>query len=128
MDSVAGVGTDPIRSATAKDVLFAVSIAPYTRATIETAEYAHAQGIPIVAITDSAVSPLALMARASILIGTDGPSFFHSITSATAAGEILVALVAGRGGEASTKALTKSEKQLAAFNIHWNPQSVRRNR
>src|SRR6188474_1054459 len=42
LDSVAGTGRDPLRDAGASDVLFAVSIAPYTRSTIETARYAHA--------------------------------------------------------------------------------------
>src|SRR5438552_3932453 len=83
---------DPIRMATTKDVLFAASVEPYTRATIEAAEYAHSQKIPIVAVTDSAVSPLARIARHSVLVSTGGPSFFHSMTPAFVVGEILAAI------------------------------------
>ena len=126
LDSTAGMGMDPIRSATAKDALFAVSVEPYTRATIEVAHYAHARGVPIVAVTDSAVSPLAQIARSSILVSTDSPSFFHAMTPVFAVGEILAALVAGRGGDASLKALRQTEDQLNAFNIHWSPQDGRR--
>jgi DNA-binding MurR/RpiR family transcriptional regulator len=126
LDSSAGMGTDPIRSATDKDVLFAVSVEPYTRATVEVAHYAHAQGIPIVAVTDSAVSPLAQIAQSTILVSTDSPSFFHAMTPAFAVGEILAALVAGRGGNASLEALRRTEDQLNAFNIHWSPQDGRR--
>ena len=126
LDSLAGVGADPIRAATDKDALFAVSVAPYTRATVELARYAHAQGVPIVAVTDSVVSPLAQVAQVAILVSTDGPSFFHAMTPAFAAGEILAALVAGRGGEASLEALRRTEDQLTAFNIHWPPRDGRR--
>jgi DNA-binding MurR/RpiR family transcriptional regulator len=126
LDGLAGVGTDPIRAATSRDVLFAVSVAPYTRATIDMAQYAHSQGIPIVAITDSAVAPLAQVARIAVLVSTDSPSFFHAMTPAFAVGEILAALVAGRGGEGSLEALRRTEEQLTAFNIHWPPQDGRR--
>lgn len=126
LDSLAGVGTDPIRAASEQDVLFAVSVAPYTRATVELAHYAHLRHVPIVAVTDSAVSPLAQIAQAAILVPTGGPSFFHAMTPAFVVGEILAALVAGRGGEASLEALRRTEDQLTAFNIHWTPQDGRR--
>ena len=125
LDAVAGVGADPIRSATAKDVLFAVSVEPYTRATIEAARYAVLSGLPVVALTDSAVSPLARIARRTILVSTEGPSFFHSMTPAFFAGEILAAIVAGRGGEDSLRALRRSETQLQAFRVHWSPKDDR---
>lgn len=121
LDSVAGVGRDPIRAAGPKDVLFAVSIAPYTRATIEAARYAHARGVPIVAVTDSEVSPLAQLAADTIFVSTECPSFFHTMAPAFAAGEILAALVAGRSGTRALDALQRTEQQLTAFNVHWSP-------
>ena len=119
LDSVAGTGRDPIRDAGGNDVLFAVSIAPYTRATIETARYAHAQGVPIVAVTDSEVSPLASLAAETIFVATDCPSFFHTMAPAFVTAEILGALVAGRSGTKALEALRRTEEQLAAFNVHW---------
>lgn len=121
LDSVAGVGRDPIRAAGPKDVLFAVSVAPYTRATIEAARYAHARGVPIVAVTDSEVSPLASLAAETIFVATDCPSFFHTMAPAFVAGEILAALVAGRSGAKALDALKRTEQQLTAFNVHWSP-------
>jgi DNA-binding MurR/RpiR family transcriptional regulator len=125
LDSVAGVGGDPIRAASAKDVLFAVSIAPYTRATIETARYAHARGVPIVAVTDSEVSPLASLAAETIFVATDCPSFFHTMAPAFVTGEILAALIAGRSGKKTLDALQRTEQQLTAFNVHWSPANDR---
>jgi DNA-binding MurR/RpiR family transcriptional regulator len=126
LDAIAGMGTDAIRAATTKDVLLAVSVAPYTRITVDAAQYAHGHGVPIVAITDSAVSPLAQIAQAAVLVATDGPSFFHSMAPAFAVAEILAALVAGRGGERSLEALRRTEDQLTAFSIYWSPRDSRR--
>jgi DNA-binding MurR/RpiR family transcriptional regulator len=125
LDAGAGTGLDPIRAASSKDVLFAASVAPYTRATIETARYAHDRDVPIVAVTDSPVSPLAGMARETIMVPADSPSFFHTIAPALVVGEILAALVAGRGGGASLAAIKRSEAQLTAFGIHWAPPTAR---
>ena len=110
---------DPIRDASSKDVLVAVSSAPYTRVTVETARYARARGVPIVAVTDSEVSPLAAIAAETIYIATDCPSFFHTMAPAFAVGEILAALVAGRSGAKALAALKRTEQQFTAFNVHW---------
>jgi len=126
LDGVAGTGMDAIRMATGRDALFVVSVEPYTRMTIDAAAYAHSRGIPIVAVTDSPLSPLAALARTAIFVPTEGPSFFHTMTPAFVVGEILAALVAGRGGGKSLEALKRTEEQLTAFNIHWSPQSDRR--
>ena len=40
------------------DVLLAISFAPYSAETVEMADYAHAMGLPVVAITDTVLSPL----------------------------------------------------------------------
>ena len=72
----------------------------------------------MVAITDSEVSPLAQLASATILVATDSPSFFHSMTPMLAVTEILAALVAGRSGQKALAALGRTEAQLAQFGVH----------
>ena len=122
LDAAAGTGLDSIRNASAQDALLVASVAPYTRTTIEAARYADSRGVPIVAITDSLVSPLASLARQAIVVSTDGPSFFHAMAPAFVVGEMLAALVAGRGGERSLAAIRQTEDQLTAFGIHWPPR------
>ena len=101
-----------------QDVLLAASVEPYARATIDSARYAAAQGVPVVALTDSEVSPLAQIAVAAILVATESPSFFHTMTPLLAVAEILAALVAGRGGNKALAALEHTEAQLSAFGVH----------
>lgn len=122
LEGIAGVGTDPIFRATDEDVLLVVSVLPYTRMTVEMAEYAASRGVPIVAITDSEVAPLAQIARHVIFVPTESPSFFHSMSPAFVMAEILSALVAGRGSDAVLDHLRKMDEQLAAFNVHLRPR------
>jgi DNA-binding MurR/RpiR family transcriptional regulator len=126
LDGVAGVGTDAIRNASGRDVLFAASVRPYTRAIVTTARYAVARGVPIVVITDSKASPLVPLARHVLLVTTKSPSFFHSMTPAFALAEILATLAAGHAGDEVPAALKHTEEQLASFGVHWTPQADRK--
>ncbi|WP_235911949.1 MurR/RpiR family transcriptional regulator [Mesorhizobium xinjiangense] len=119
----AGTDLDAMRHAGAEDVLFAISAAPYTGATIETARYAARRGVPVLALTDSPVSPLAAIASRSVIVSTDSPSFVHTMTPALAAVEILASLVVARGGAKALEAIAATEEQLAQLNIHlYAPQ------
>lgn len=118
--SAAG-GLDAVRLATPRDVLFVTTVAPYTRQTVETARYAAGRDVPVVALTDSAVSPVALIARHTILVGTESPSFFHTVAPSFVVAEILAALIAGRGGDRALTAIKNSERQLTALGVHMQP-------
>ena len=58
VDNVGSLGPEQAAGAGPVDAMLAVSFAPYTPTTIELCEAAHGRGVPIVAITDSAFSPL----------------------------------------------------------------------
>ncbi len=125
LDDAGGIGLDAIRDAGKSDVVLAASVEPYARATIEGARYAARQGVPVVALTDSEVSPLAQIAVSIISAATESPSFFHSMTPLLAVAEILAALVAGRSGQKALDALTRTEAQLAAFGVHLPRRGTR---
>jgi DNA-binding MurR/RpiR family transcriptional regulator len=124
-DGLGGVGADGLRNAASDDVLLVNTVQPYTGAVVEAVDYARARNLPVVAITDSAVSPVVNRAKHVILVSIDSPSFFHAMAPAFAAAEILASLVAGRGGANALKALKQTEAQLAAFHIHYRKQRER---
>ncbi|MGA7327517.1 MAG: MurR/RpiR family transcriptional regulator [Rhodomicrobium sp.] len=126
LESAGGTGADALAGATPKDVLFAVSVLPYTRATVELAEYAAGQSIPVLAITDSEVAPLARIAENAIIVSTQSPSFLHTMSPAFVAAEMLGALVAGRRGEGALNALRHVEHHLSALKTHLNPRNSKR--
>jgi len=125
LDAIAGVGADQLRDATKEDVLLVASIAPYTKATVEIAQYAASLGVTVIAITDSPVAPLAQLAKSAILVPTESPSFFHTMSPAFVMAEILTALVAGRGGHAALSTVRQMERQLIALDVHLKPRPAR---
>ena len=122
VDGSGGVGVDVLRGIGRGDVLLAISVKPYVGHTVEAAKYARVQGARVVAVTDSEMSPLTRLGDAAILVGTESPSFFHTMAPAFAAVECLAALVAARRGPAALAALEASERQLAAFDTYVLPR------
>jgi DNA-binding MurR/RpiR family transcriptional regulator len=99
---------------------------PYTRLTIELAEYAVEQGITVVAITDSEVAPLAQIAQHTVIVPTESPSFFHAMSPAFAVAEVLGAVIAGRGGDDALATLRHSDAHLTALNTHLKPRNSKK--
>jgi DNA-binding MurR/RpiR family transcriptional regulator len=58
VDNVGSLGIEQTADATPGDALVAISFAPYTPLTVEAALAVAGRGVPVVAITDSAFSPL----------------------------------------------------------------------
>jgi DNA-binding MurR/RpiR family transcriptional regulator len=118
IDGIAATGADALARASSRDVLLVASVLPYTRLTVELAEYAVEQGMAVVAITDSEVAPLAQIAQHAVIVATDSPSFFHAMSPAFVVAEILGAIIAGRGGDDALATLRHTDEHLAALNTH----------
>ncbi|MGE0749466.1 MAG: MurR/RpiR family transcriptional regulator [Variibacter sp.] len=126
LDGAGSTGMDKLASAGPRDALLVVSVAPYTRTTVEAAKQAKKSGLRLVAITDRATAPLASIAHHKILVATTSPSFFDSKTSALAAVEILAMLVTMRRGKRAATAVKARESYLTSINAYW-PSSAREN-
>ena len=122
IDGIAATGADALARATGRDVLLVASVLPYTRMTVELAEYAVERGLRVVAITDSEVAPLAQIAQHSVIVPTDSPSFFHAMSPAFVIAEVLGAIIAGRGGEDALATLRHTDQHLATLNTHLKPR------
>ena len=126
IDGIGATGADALARATNRDILLVASVMPYTRLTVELAEYAVRRGIAVVAITDSEVAPLAQIAQDVIIVPTESPSFFHAMSPAFAVAEVLGAVIAGRGGEEALASLRHSDGHLAALNTHLKPRGSKK--
>jgi DNA-binding MurR/RpiR family transcriptional regulator len=118
LDAPGGTGSDALRDAQKGDALLAISVKPYTRTTVEVTRHAALRGVSVVAVTDSAVSPLARPAHATILVPTESPSFFHTVTPAFAVAETLAALLAAARGEEALTAVREIEEQMRSLSTH----------
>jgi DNA-binding MurR/RpiR family transcriptional regulator len=111
-DQVGDMGPD--------DLLVVTSSASYTRQTVEAVAQARRQGTPVVALTDSALSPIARQAAYTLLFRTDSPSYFHSMVGALALIEALAAAVAVRGGRKVLAHLQARQDRLDSEGAYWD--------
>ena len=105
------------------DTTIVVSFAPYSREARIVARAARAAGSRIIAMTDSAVAPIALLADETILFSVASPSFFPSIVGGIAAAESLLEILVAHGGEHAVRRIASAEKQL--FDAGAYEQSAR---
>lgn len=91
-----------------------ISFAPYSVEAARVAEVALEKGSRLIAITDSAVSPIALGADAALMFSHESPSFFPSLVAATAIAESLVAQLLALEGAEAVEQLEMAEHSLHA--------------
>jgi DNA-binding MurR/RpiR family transcriptional regulator len=107
-----GTLADQLDRLAAGDLLVAISLAPYTRQTVDAVEQARRHEVPVLAITDSAHSPIARGAAHTVLFDAESPSYFHSMVGALALAEALAAAVTVRGGRKVLTHLRQTQQRL----------------
>jgi DNA-binding MurR/RpiR family transcriptional regulator len=122
----AGAGNDELAELTQADLLVAVSQAPYSVQTVQCAQQAQSRGVPVLALTDSALSPLARTASIVLLFDAASPSFFHSMTGVQALAETLMAAVAEQGGAAVVQRLSDRQQRLQNDRVYWDKPNRQR--
>lgn len=126
LDGPGGTGIDLTGRIAEGDVLLAVSVSPYTKATVDLARLAISRGAKLVAVTDSEVSPLGRIASNVVLVPTDTASFLHTMAPSFVVAEILGALVAGHKGDVALSALKQFDSQTQELGIHIQSQRKRK--
>ncbi|MGQ7260837.1 MurR/RpiR family transcriptional regulator [Vreelandella sp. V005] len=118
LDGPGGTGGDALIRATPEDVLLVISINPYATGALELAQLAKEQGVGIVSITDSEVSPLIALSEQTVLCPTESDSFFHTLTPALAVSEVLCSLLAEFDRPKTLEALQQADKHLLQRNTY----------
>ncbi|PLZ00327.1 DNA-binding protein [Burkholderia sp. WAC0059] len=91
-----------------------ISFAPYSAEAVRVAEAARERGSRVIAMTDSAVSPIALNADQVLIFAHESPSFFPSLAAAMALAESLVAQLLALEGTNAVERLEQIEGSLNA--------------
>jgi DNA-binding MurR/RpiR family transcriptional regulator len=81
IDNVGGLGAEQLAQAGAGDALIAISFSPYAPFTVDLAKRARRAGVPIVVVTDSALSPLAGIADVRFEIVESDFGSFRSLAA-----------------------------------------------
>ena len=119
LGDLGGALQDQLDQISAGEMLVAVSLAPYTRRTVQAVEQCAARGVPVLALTDSALSPIARPARMALLFRAESSSFFQSMVGALALVESLVAAVAACGGRKVVQRLQTIQRRLELQGAYW---------
>lgn len=110
-----------LRAVTRRDAIVLLGFEPYSRESEIVAKAGRKAGARLVAVTDSAVSPLARDADRVLLFATGTPSFFPSVVAASALLESLVAVLIARAGEDAVAGVRAAEAQLFAWGAYMLP-------
>lgn len=112
-----------LRAIAAQDAVVIISFSPYSAEALRVADAAKLAGSKLIALTDSAVAPIALKADHTILFSHESPSFFPSMAAATAVVESLIELVISVDDEQAVKRLEMAEEELHRTGAYLKPAS-----
>lgn len=96
IDSANGIDPEIVAMATPRDAAIACSFSPYAPASVEQARTLGELGVPLVAITDSALSPLAASSSHWLEVSENDFAGFRSISASMALALALTVAVAER--------------------------------
>ncbi|WP_149286609.1 MurR/RpiR family transcriptional regulator [Halomonas binhaiensis] len=81
VSGLGGMHAEQIKSISPKDALLVVSFSPYAQETRDAADQAHERGVPLIAITDSSLSPLARVADVTLVVQEAEVKSFRGLTA-----------------------------------------------
>ena len=109
---------DELAWSDARDVLVAMTIRPYRSEVVAAVRVAREQGVQVIAISDSAVSPIARLAQHSFVIATDTPQFFPSSVATIALLETLLSLVISVAPDKIVQRVKLFHRRRHAFGVY----------
>ena len=112
LDGVGGMLPDVLRQIGGDELLLVTSFKNYSPEVVEAAAGAHARGVPVVAITDFALSPLKPHARVCFELGPGPDAAFRSLVAPLCLAQALVVSV-GHRLVAPSKALKNGKGRKA---------------
>lgn len=140
IDGLGGLQPEAIDNLCEGDALIVISQAPYPSATVRLARQAAQQGVAIIALTDTLLSPLTTDAQHVLTfdradheqvdhrpLQRGAGSFFHTTAGLLGLAEHLIARLTARGGEAVLNRLSEIEARMNADKVFWSAASVQPN-
>ncbi len=119
LDGAGGMLANALNNVERSDVLIVASFHSYSQEVIDAAIAAHARGVPVIAITDSALSPLKPASRVCFELSLGSEKAFRSLVAPLCLAQALVVstghhLTEGASRKAALKAAPKPTRKPAA--------------
>jgi DNA-binding MurR/RpiR family transcriptional regulator len=107
VDSIGGMFFQQVSHATSRDVVLAISSKAYSPEVVQVVRESAQRGVPIIAITDSPLSPLAKHADVSLEVQQASVAMFRSLAVTMT---LAITLVVGLGNALETKRSAPTKK------------------
>ena len=106
------------------DLVLCVSLRRYLRSTVQLARWLRERGVRVVALTDTASSPLAIASNLVLVLPTQGAGLLDSYVAFTALGNALVAELSLARREAVEQRAQQSEKLDETLSVYHERPTV----
>jgi len=123
MAATGGLMLDEVAALPPGGMLIAISVAPYSRETVEATRHARDAGQGVVALTDAPLGAVARLADITLIAANEGPAHLASVTGLIALSQALVALALTHRGPQGLDALRRREAALAARSVFLPPEA-----
>ncbi|MEO3386964.1 MurR/RpiR family transcriptional regulator [Mesorhizobium sp. CAU 1741] len=125
MGSVGGGLLDDLHQLGKDDVLVVISVAPYSRESVELTKLAKQDGVSVVGITDGPLTPIARSADIVLVATNDSPAHIPSPIGLIAVAQALASLVLARAGDGALMALRRREAALETISAYLPEETQR---
>lgn len=105
------------------DVFIGLSFPRYSKRTVKAMQYAKDRGAKVIAITDSATSPLTASADVSLLAKSDMASFVDSLVAPLSLVNALIVAVGAKKNEQLESTLSTLEQIWDEYEVYEKPES-----
>ncbi len=110
---------DDLARAGPDDLLIAITFKPYRREVVEAVETARAQGVPVIAISDSLAAPILTEAAHRFIVPTETPQAFTSTVALSAFLETLMAFVTAGAGDEALGNIEAFHQRRHRLGLYW---------
>lgn len=109
---------DDLAWADERDSLIAITCSPYRTEVVEAVQIAKSQGVRIIALSDSPVSPIIRAAEFGFVVSTETPQFFPSSVSTIALLETLLSFVIAMSSEEVARRVEQFHKRRHQLGLY----------
>lgn len=121
--SVIGRGTVSLaaetRDLSPEDAAIIVTMKPYSTRSVETAQFVASMGTPVIALTDSPLSPIASSAKHLLVASANSPQFFPSYVVITLLIETIIGMVVAEKGDDAQRRIAETARRSRDLNEYW---------
>ena len=101
------------------DAAIIVTMKPYSMRSIETARFVAGTNTPVIALTDSQLSPVAGIAKHLLVASANSPQFFPSYVVITLLIETLIGMVVAEKGDDAQQRIAETARRSRDLNEYW---------